>query len=101
MAQSRQKFAFARCGASVALAATLSLSMVPATALAEVDSDAQGGAVAAAAADIVQTPDGFYVEKGKAYAQMRHVRRMHVRQYPISCHICICVHVSAYHCYGN
>ena len=69
MAQSRQKFAFARCGASVALAATLSLSMVPATALAEVDSDAQGGAVAAAAADIVQTPDGFYVEKGKAYAQ--------------------------------
>ena len=43
MAQSRQKFAFARCGASVALAATLSLSMVPATALAEVDSDAQGG----------------------------------------------------------
>lgn len=69
MAQSRQKFAFARCGASVALAATLSLSMVPATALAEVGSDAQGGgAVATAAADTVQTPDGFYVEKGKAYS---------------------------------
>lgn len=68
MAQSRQKFAFARCGASVALAATLSLSMVPATALAEVGSDAQGGAVATSAADTIKTNDGFYMDKGKVYS---------------------------------
>ena len=49
------------------LAATLSLSMAPATALAEAGSGAQGGAVATAAAGTVQTPDGFYVERDKAY----------------------------------
>lgn len=50
------------------LAATLSLSMAPATALAEAGSGAQGGAVATAAAGTVQTPDGFYVERDKAYS---------------------------------
>ena len=68
MARSRQVFAFAKGGMAVMLAATLSLSMAPATALAEAGSGAQGGAVATAAAGTVQTPDGFYVERDKAYS---------------------------------
>ena len=61
MIRSRQRFAFAKRGAAVMLAATLTAGMVPTMALAQ--ADGSGGATASAAA----TNDGFYLEEGRTY----------------------------------
>lgn len=62
MIRSRQRFAFAKRGAAVMLAATLTAGMVPTTALAQ--TDGSGGATASVAA---ATNDGFYLEEGRTY----------------------------------
>ena len=62
MIRSRQRFAFAKRGAAVMLAATLTAGMVPTMALAQ--SDGAGTTAAAAAV----TNDGFYLEEGQTYS---------------------------------
>ena len=61
MIRSRQGFAFAKRGAAVMLAATLTAGMVPTMAL------AQAGGSSAAAAAAAATNDGFYLEEGQTY----------------------------------
>lgn len=63
MIRSRQGFSFAKRGAAVVLAATLTAGMVPTMAFAQ--GDGAGGATATAAA--AATGDGFYLEEGQAY----------------------------------
>ena len=63
MIRSRQGFSFAKRGAAVMLAATLTAGMVPTMAFAQVDG--AGGATATVAA--AATGDGFYLEEGQAY----------------------------------
>lgn len=62
MMRSRQGFSFAKRGAAVMLAATLTAGMVPTMALAQV------GDAGSAAASAVATGDGFYLEEGKSYS---------------------------------
>ena len=62
MIRSRQRFAFAKRGAAVMLAATLTAGMVPTMALAQA-----GGSSAATAAAAAATNDGFYLEEGRTY----------------------------------
>lgn len=63
MIRSRQGFSFAKRGAAVMLAATLTAGMVPTMALAQ--GDGAGGTTATVAA--AATGDGFYLEEGQAY----------------------------------